>query len=75
MKELSQPLTNAQLEILKAFSFNLDNKELSEFKNFIAQFFADRAINEADKVWDEKKWNDNAVSEMLNTKMRKSKKQ
>jgi len=75
MKGLSQPLTNAQLEILKAFSFNLDNKELSEFKNFIAQFFADRAISEADKVWDEKKWDDNAVNEMLNTKMRKSKKQ
>ena len=74
MERLSQPLTNAQLEILKAFSFNLDSRELSEFKKLIAQYFADRAIGEANKVWDEKKWDNDAVNEMLNTKMRKSKK-
>lgn len=74
MEGLSQPLTNAQLEILKAFSFNLDTKELTEFKRLIAQYFADRAINQADKVWDEKEWNDAKVNELLKTKMRKSKK-
>ncbi len=74
MERLSQPLTNAQLEILKAFSFNLDSRELSEFKKLIAQYFADRAIGEANKVWDEKKWDNDSMNEMLNTKMRKSKK-
>jgi hypothetical protein len=75
MKGLSQPLTNTQLEILKAFSFDLDSKELAEFKNFIAQYFANKAIRQADKIWDEKKWDENTVDKMLNTKMRKSKKQ
>lgn len=74
MKELRQPLTNTQLEILKAFSFSLNNSELIEFKHRIAQYFAERAINEANKAWDSKEWKDKDVDEMLNTKMRKSKK-
>lgn len=74
MKGLSQPLTNTQLEILKAFSFNLNNSELVEFKNRIAQYFAERAIDEANKAWDSNNWTDKDVDEMLNTKMRKSKK-
>jgi hypothetical protein len=74
MEGLNQPLTNAQLEILKAFSFNLDTKELTEFKKLIAQYFADRAIDQANKIWDEKNWDDATVNEILNTKMRKSKK-
>ena len=72
MQNLSQPLTNVQLEILKAFSFNLDKDELKDFKNFIAQYFAKRAINSANKVWDEKGWSNEKVDEVLNTKMRKS---
>jgi len=47
---------------------------LTEFKKLIAQYFADRAIGEANKDWDEIKWDDDTVNEMLNTKMRKSKK-
>jgi hypothetical protein len=39
----------------------------------LAQYFAKRAINEANKVWDQKGWDDKKVEEMLNTKMRKSK--
>ena len=74
MEGLRQPLTNAQLEILKAFSFNLNTSELVEFKNRIAQYFAERAIDQANKAWDANKWTDKDVDEMLNTKMRKSKK-
>jgi len=73
MQEIAQPLTNVQLEILKAFSFNLDNNELQDFKDVIADYFAKRAIQSANKVWDEKGWTDEGVDRMLNTKMRKSK--
>ena len=74
MREITQPLTNVQLEILKAFSFSLNNDELQDFKDTIAQYFAKRAIQSANKVWDDKGWNDEDVDRMLNTKMRKSKK-
>ena len=75
MKEISQPLSNVQLELLRAFSFNLNQNDLKEFKTIIAQYFAKKAISEADKVWDTNQWNEQSVEKMLNTKMRKAKKQ
>lgn len=71
MTELSHPLSNTQLEILKAFSANLSEEELIDFKNTIAQYFADRAIKSADKAWEQQGWSDQDVDTMLNTKMRK----
>ncbi|MFK7946125.1 MAG: hypothetical protein AB8G11_00950 [Saprospiraceae bacterium] len=74
MDKLTQPLSNVQIELLKVFSYNLDNSELLELKDTLANFFAQRAVKAADKVWDEKGWTDDDVDRMLNTKMRKSKK-
>ncbi len=73
MSTIKQPLSNVQLEILKAFSYNLSEEELLDFRDTIARYFADRAIQSADKVWDEKGWTDEDVDKMLHTKMRKSK--
>ena len=70
MQSINQPLSNTQLEILKAFSYNLSNQELLEFKETIAAYFAKRAIEAANKIWDEKKWTDKDVDEMLTTKIR-----
>lgn len=70
---MAQTLTNTQLEILNAFSFNLSKEELVEFKNMIANFFAEKAIKEADKVWEIENWNNEKVNKMLTTKMRSSK--
>ena len=74
MQQISQPLTNVQLEILKAFSFQLDPEELDDFRSVIAQFFAKRAMELADKTWDEKGWTQEYENEILNTKLRKAKK-
>jgi len=73
MQNLSQPLSNVQLELLKVFSYNLEHKELEELKDVLANFFAQRAIQLADDIWEKKGWTDENVDEMLNTKMRKSK--
>ncbi len=73
MEAIKQPLSNVQLEILKAFSYDLSDEELKEFRETIAKYFAQRAIKSADKVWEEKGWMDEDVDRMLNTKMRKSK--
>ncbi|MCB0650478.1 MAG: hypothetical protein KDC85_04315 [Saprospiraceae bacterium] len=73
MQDIKQPLTNVQLEILKAFSYQLDNEELQKLREVIADYFANRAIQSANKVWDEKAWTDEDVDKMLDTKMRKSK--
>ncbi len=70
MPKLGQPLSNAQLEILKAFSYELSEEELIEFRAVIAQYFAQRAINAANNSWDEQKWDDDKVDQLLNTKLR-----
>lgn len=74
MQNFGQPLTNTQLEILKAFSHELNHAELQEFRDLIAKYFAKRATLSANKVWDSKGWTDEDVDKMLNTKMRSSKK-
>lgn len=74
MNDMKRPLSNVQLEILKAFSHNLTDDELRDFREVIAKYFAERAIQSANKVWDEKNWTDEDVDRMLNTKMRKSNK-
>lgn len=73
MEVIKQPLSNVQLEILKAFSHNLTEEELIDFRQTIAQYFANKAIRTANKVWEEKGWTDEDVETMLNSKMRKSK--
>lgn len=72
MQYINQPLTNAQLEILKAFSFNLKPEELEDFKAMIANFFAKRAVELANKSWEEKGWTEEDEERILNTKLRKT---
>lgn len=67
---MKQPFSNAQLELLKAFSHDLSDSELAELKKMLAQFFALRAIKEADRVWDEKGRTEGDEERMLQQKMR-----
>jgi len=71
MQTLSQPLSNTQLEILKAFSHPLNENDLVELRKTLADFFAKRAVVAANKTWDEKGWTDEDVDRLLNTKLRK----
>jgi hypothetical protein len=69
--DLKQPFTNVQLELLKVFSHQLNESDLIDLKKTIAVFFAERLIIQADKSWEEKKWNNETVDKLLLTKMRK----
>lgn len=51
---IQQPFTNLQLELLKLYSRNVSDEELRIIQDMLARFFADRATENADKVWDEK---------------------
>ena len=61
-------LSNIQLELLKAFSHNLEEKDLQELRKRLAQFFADRLVNQADKVWDSQGWSNEKIDDFLNSK-------
>ena len=66
MTAISKPLSNLQLELLKLYSMNIDEKDLLHFKNYLAQFFMQKAIDEADKVWEEKGYSNELMDEWIN---------
>lgn len=74
MSNLKKPLSNVQLEILKAFSYDLNEEELSKFRDVIARFFAQKAMDSADEIWEKDEWSDKKVDDILQTKLRKSSK-
>ena len=61
-----QPLTNVQLELVKLYSTDLKQRELLELKQLLANFFAQKAIKSADKIWDERKLSDQDMEIWLN---------
>ncbi|MBS4029644.1 MAG: hypothetical protein KGZ58_13535 [Ignavibacteriales bacterium] len=71
MQTLKTPFTNAQLELLKLFSRNISEEDLLEIKKQLAQYFAKKTIEEADKVWEEKGWTNKDAQRMLKKHLRK----
>lgn len=71
--QLKQPLSNVQLELLKTFSHQISDTDLVDLKKVLAKFFAEKLIQQADQVWEDKNITDEDVDLMLNTKMRKRK--
>jgi len=46
-------LSNLQQEHLRLYSNNVSDESLREIKGILAKYFARRAAEEMDKVWDE----------------------
>ena len=66
MTAISKPFSNIQMELLKLYSMNIDDNDLLHFKNYLSQFFMQKAIDEADKVWDEKGFSNELMDEWIN---------
>jgi hypothetical protein len=49
-------LSNLQLELLKMFAHQVSDEDLMAVRGMLVQYFAQKAIAEADAVWDEKGW-------------------
>lgn len=62
---LESPLSNVQLELMKMFSHNLNEDDLMSLKRTLTQFFAEKASDEMDKLWDENDWSDETMDEWL----------
>jgi hypothetical protein len=67
---MQTPLTNLQLELLKLFTRPVSEDDLLEIKKFIVQYFANKAMDLADKVWDENKWDKEDEKKFLNDHLR-----
>ena len=59
-------LSNLQLEILKLYSTDLNKTDLKELKNQLAEFYAKKSIENANRVWKEKKLTNEDMDKWLN---------
>lgn len=63
-------LTNLQLELLKLFKYELPDNQLQEIKSILAKYFADKATNEMDRLWNENNWNNETMDEWKSEHLR-----
>lgn len=59
-------LSNIQMELIKLYSTNLDHDELIELKELLVNHFSQKAIDEADKIWTDKKLTEKTMDDWLN---------
>ncbi|WDN87413.1 hypothetical protein BuS5_00381 [Desulfosarcina sp. BuS5] len=62
----SRALSNVQLELIKLYSTNLEYDDLMELKTILANHFAEKAINEADNIWNQKDMSADTMEDWLN---------
>jgi hypothetical protein len=48
------------------FSSDVSETDLIEIKKFLTQYFAQKAMDLADKVWDKNKWDEQDENKFLN---------
>ena len=64
-------LTNLQLELLKMFKYELPENQIQEIKALLAKYFADKASDEMDKLWEENSWSDKTMDGWKDEHLRK----
>jgi hypothetical protein len=52
----TQALSNLQLELLKTFTRQVSDEDVLAIRKMLAQYFAQKAMNLADEVWDKNNW-------------------
>ena len=62
----AQPLSNLQQELLKLYSSNIEDADLENVRRFLAKYFVDKAIKEADDIWDKKPYTNQTMEQWLN---------
>jgi hypothetical protein len=70
MSQSANRLTNLQLELIKLFRYNLNERQLKEVKDILAKYFADKATHEADRIWKEKGLTNDTMDTWLNEHLR-----
>ena len=67
---MSSPLTTPQLELLQMFARPVDEADWIAIKQLITNYFGQKAIQEANKIWDEQQWNSDTVETLLSANLR-----
>lgn len=70
MESIQTPFSNIQMELLQLYKSNVDDKDLVAIKKMIADYFAEKAIRQADEIWENENWDEKKVEKLLAIKMR-----
>jgi hypothetical protein len=58
-------LSNLQLELIKLYSFNVEENDLLQIKKLLGKYFAYKAISEADKIWDQNNYTNELMDKWI----------
>jgi hypothetical protein len=68
----TQPaFTNLQLELLKVFARQVSDEDVNAIRMMLSNYFADKAMNLADQVWQKNNWTEQDAINMMNQHHRK----
>jgi hypothetical protein len=70
MNTLQSHFSAQQLELLNMFSRPVDPSDWENIKQIITNYFAKKSIEEANRIWDEEKWDNKKIEEILNSTTR-----
>ena len=59
-------MSNLQLELLQLYGNGVSEESLCEIKGILAKYFADKATDAMEKVWDEKGLTEQAMIDWTN---------
>jgi hypothetical protein len=63
-------LTPLQLELLRIFSRNPSEQELLDIKNLIARYYAEKASDEMDRIWEQRGYTNETMEQWAKEHMR-----
>ncbi|MEZ0542153.1 hypothetical protein [Fibrella arboris] len=69
---VSPPFSNPQVELLRLYANNVPEEDLLVIKQLINDFFVEKAVHAADRVWEERGYSDDTMEEWLSTDLRKN---
>jgi hypothetical protein len=68
MSGINIPLNNVQMELMKLFSTGMSDNDLSDLKKILVKFYSDKAVSQANEIWDQKGFSDEDMDKWLNQK-------
>jgi len=69
----SKPLSNIQLELLQLYATDIPEQDLLEIKQLLAHYFAAKATEAMDALWEEKNLTEEDMHDWANGHLRASK--
>jgi hypothetical protein len=66
----AQSLSNLQLELVNLFRYQVDDSQLIEIKDILSQYFANKASDEMDKLWEERGWSNETMEKWVSENLR-----